>query len=198
MKKAILFLTFSLTYFLSSFSQNTFEGKIILRAENTETKENSDITWYMKNGQHLLSYVNSGTGVNSTYSLLSKEGKLEMINERGRVNIPGNSLKKLDYDFTNYKLLNKEGNKVVNEFNCIKYTLESGNNVAQVWVADYEGLSISDFPEVMQSTLLSACEKLHQGGVPVQLIISDKSNKTLYKQTISYIMPCKVADEKFK
>jgi hypothetical protein len=198
MKKAILFLTFSLSYFLTSFAQSTFEGKIVLRAENGVTKETSDITWYMKNGQHLLNYVNTGSGVNSTYSLLSKEGKLEMINERGRVNIPGNSLKKQDFDFTTYKLLNKEGNKMVNEFMCVKYTIESGNTVAEVWMADDADIHIKDFPEVMQSSLLTVCDNLHQGGIPVQLFVKEKTGKLMMSQTITYIMPCKVDDGKFK
>ncbi len=197
MKKIIL-LTFSLSYFLTSIAQNSFEGKIVLRAENSETKEVSDITWYMKNGQHLLTYVNTGSGVNNTYSLLSKEGKLEMINERGRVSIPGSGIKKPDFDFTTYKLVNKEGNKMLNEFMCVKYTIESGNYIAQVWMADDADLNIADFPEVMQSSLLSACDKLHLGGIPVQIKISDKTGKVLFLQTISYIMPAKVDDAKFK
>ena len=170
----------------------------MLRAENGTTKEVSDITWYMKNGQHLLSYVNSGTSSSGNYSLLSKEGKLEMINERGRVSIPGNSMKKPDYDFTAYKLLNKEGGKVVNEFNCIKYTIESGSYVAEVWMADDADLHIKDFPEVMQSSLLTVCEKLHQGGIPVQMLVKEKTGKLLTSQTISYILKCGVSDEKFK
>ncbi len=197
MKKFII-LTFSFFYFLTSFSQGTFEGKVVLRSENGATKETSDITWYIKNGQHLLNYVNSGTSSSGNYSLLSKEGKLEMINERGRVNIPASGVKKPDYDFTAYKLLSKEGNKVVNEFNCVKYTIESGNNVAEVWMADDADLQIKDFPEVMQSSLLSVCENLHQGGIPVQMFIKEKTGKLLFSQSISYIMPCKVGDEKFK
>lgn len=197
MKKVILsILTIFSTF--NIFAQSSFEGKIVLRSENGTTKETSDITWYMKNGQHLLSYVNSGTSSSGNYSLLSKEGKLEMLNERGRVNIPGNSMKKPDYDFTAYKLLNKEGNKVVNEFNCVKYTIESGNNVAEVWMADDADLHIKDFPEVMQSSLLSVCENLHQGGIPVQMIIKEKTGKLLFSQTISYILKCGVSDEKFK
>ncbi len=197
MKKFII-LTFSFFYFLTSFSQGTFEGKVVLRSENGATKETSDITWYIKNGQHLINYVNSGTSSSGNYSLLSKEGKLEMINERGRVNIPASGVKKPDYDFTAYKLLSKEGNKVVNEFNCVKYTIESGNNVAEVWMADDADLQIKDFPEVMQSSLLSVCENLHQGGIPVQMFIKEKTGKLLFSQSISYIMPCKVGDEKFK
>jgi hypothetical protein len=121
-----------------------------------------------------------------------------MLNERGRVDIPGNSMKKPDYDFTTYKLLNKQGGKVVNEFNCIKYTIESGNNVAEVWMADDAELHIKHFPEVMQSSLLSVCENLHQGGIPVQLFIKDKTGKLLMSQTISYILKCDVSDERFK
>jgi len=198
MKKILLTCCLLLTaYCFTSFAQS-FEGKIVLRAENTTTKEVSDITWYLKNGNHLLNYVNTGSGINNTYSLLSTAGKLEMINERGRVNIPGNSLKKTDYDFTTYKLLNKEGNKMLNEFTCVKYMLESGNNVAEVWMTDYEGLKSTDFPEIMQSSLLKACDNLHQGGIPIQIKVSDKSNNLLFLQTITYIMPCKVGDEKFK
>ncbi|MCG3164403.1 MAG: hypothetical protein POELPBGB_00157 [Bacteroidia bacterium] len=196
--KNIIFLTFTIFTIFQSVAQGTFEGKIVLRSENGTTKETSDITWYMKNGQHLLSYVNSGTSASGNYSLLSKEGKLEMINERGRVSIPASGMKKPDYDFTVYKLLNKEGNKMLNEFLCIKYTIESGNNVAEVWMADDADLHIKDFPEVMQSSLLSVCDNLHQGGIPVQLIIKEKTGKLLFSQTISYIMPCAVADEKFK
>ena len=197
MKKAILsILTIFSTFNL--FAQSTFEGKIVLRAENGTTKEVSDITWYMKNGQHLLSYVNSGTSSSGNYSLLSKEGKLEMINEKGRIEIPANTLKKPDYDFTAYKLLNKEGGKVVNEFNCIKYTIESGSYVAEVWMADDADLHINHFPEVMQSSLLTVCEKLHQGGIPVQMLVKEKTGKLLTSQTISYILKCGVSDEKFK
>lgn len=196
--KKIIFSIFSILTIFQSFAQGTFEGKIVLRSENGETKEVSDITWYMKNGQHLLSYANTGTSASGNYSLLSKEGKLEMINERGRVNIPGNSIKKNNYDFTSYKLLNKEGNKMLNEFICIKYTIESGNNVAEIWMADDADLKIKDFPEVMQSSLLSVCDNLHQGGIPVQMTIKDKTGKLLFSQSISYIMPCKVGDEKFK
>ncbi|MGE0636475.1 MAG: hypothetical protein AB7G44_07210 [Bacteroidia bacterium] len=196
--KKILSLTFSLSYLLTSFAQSTFEGKIVMRSENGATKEVSDITWYMKNGQHLLSYVNSGTSSSGNYSLLSKEGKLEMLNEKGRLEIPAGSLKKPDFDFSTYKLLNKEGNKMLNEFMCVKYMLESGNNVAEVWMANDADVHIRDFPEVMQSSLLTVCDNLHQGGVPVQIIVKDKTGKLLFSQTISYIMPCKVGDEKFK
>ena len=141
--RAIVLTIISILSIFQSFAQGSFEGKIVLRAETTSTNEVSDITWYMKNGQHLLSYVNTGK-VNSTYSLLSKAGKLEMINERGRVNIPGNSLKKVDYDFSNHKLLNKEGNKLINEFNCIKYTIEGADHIAECWIADDADIHVSD------------------------------------------------------
>jgi hypothetical protein len=196
--KKILSLTFSISYLLTSFAQNSFEGKIVLKSENGETNEKSDITWYLKNGQHLLSYVNSGTSSSGNYSLLSKEGKMELINERGRVSIPGSGVKKPAYDFTDYKLLNKEGNKMVNEFMCVKYMLESGNHVAEVWMANDADIHIKDFPEVMQSSLLTVCDNLHQGGIPVQIIVKEKTGKLVFSQTISYVMPCKVGDEKFK
>jgi hypothetical protein len=198
MKNIILSLTFSLSYLLTSFAQGGFEGKIVLRAENGVTKETSDITWYLKNGQHLLSYVNSGTPSSGNYSLLSKQGKLEMLSEKGRLEIPVASLKKPDYDFTNYKLLNKEGNKMVNEFMCVKYMLESGNNTAEVWMADDADIHIKDFPEVMQSSLLTVCDNLHQGGIPVQILVKDKAGKLLFSQSITYILKCDVSDEKFK
>lgn len=198
MKKIIFFLTFSFSHFLTSFAQGSFEGKIVLRSENGETKEISDITWYIKNGQHLLNYVNSGTSASGNYSLLSKGGKTEILNEQGRLEIVEGSIKKPDYDFSSYKLLNKEGNKMVNEFACIKYTIESGNNVAEVWMANDADIHIKDFPSVMQSSLLNVCDNLHQGGIPVQLFIKDKAGKLLFSQTISYIMPCKVGDDKFK
>ncbi len=196
--KKIIFTIFSILTIFQSFAQSSFEGKIVLKSENGETNEVSDITWYLKNGQHLLSYVNSGTTNSGSYSLLSKEGKLEMISATGRVEIPAASVKKPAYDFTAYKLLNKEGNKMVNEFMCVKYMLESGNHVAEVWMANDADIHIKDFPEVMQSSLLTVCDNLHQGGIPVKIIVKEKSGKLVFSQTISYVMPCKVGDEKFK
>jgi len=196
--KKLIFSIFTILSTFNLFAQNGFEGKIVMRCENSVSNEVSDITWYMKNGQHLLNYVNSGSKMNGTYSLLSKEGKTEMINERGRINIPGNSLKQADFDFSAYKMLNKEGDKVINEFSCIKYTIEQGDKIAEYWIADDPELHTSDFPQFMNEGLIAISEKLHTGGIPIQIKISDRNRKMLYQQTISYIMPCKVGDEKFK
>ena len=197
MKKIIAFII-TLISFSGAFAQNSFEGKVVLKAENTATGEVSAITWYMKNGQHLLNYVNTAPKLNSTYSLVSTGGKLEMVNEKGRLEIPAASIKNADYNFSQYKLLNKEGGKVVNEFECIKYTIESGDKIAEYWITDYKGLSPADFPAFMSSGLVPVAEKLQAGDVPVQIKVSERNGKMLYQQTISYIMPCKVDDAKFK
>lgn len=193
----ILIINFQLSIF-NSFGQNSFEGKIVMRTENPVTGEISDITWYMKNGQHKLNYVNSGTDISSTYSLVSNGGTLEMVNDGGKVAIDKSKLNNPVFEFPGHKLLNKEANKVMNEFKCIRYTIESGDKVAEVWMADDADLKISDFPDFMQNNLLSICENLHQGGIPVQITIKEKSGKLIHRQSISYIMAAKIADEKLK
>lgn len=179
------------------FAQKNFEGKIVMRTENPVISEVSEITWYLKNGKHLLNYSTVTAGVKASYSLLSKEGKLELLSENGRKEIDMASLKTPEYDFSSYKLLSKEGGKILNEFECIRYTIESGNYVAECWMTDDPDLNASYFPDFMKLGVLPICEKLHQGGIPVQIKISERNGKTVYLQTISYIMPCKVDDAKF-
>ncbi len=195
--KKTLFTLLTIFSAFNLFAQSKFEGVITMHSESRGGKDLSDITWYVKNGQHRIDYVNSGE-MSSTYSLLSKAGKLEMLNERGRVNIPGNSMKQPDYNFNAYKLVSTKAGEEINGFPCTKYTIEQGDKVAEYWIVQDPTLQISDFPEFMRHSLLSVSEKLQPGSIPIQIKISDLNGKMVYMQAIKDIISVEVGEEKFR
>ena len=175
-----IIITFILSVcFLTGFSQNDFEGKLEMQAN--DGLSNTMIEWLIKDGKHLLQYDIKSEHYNASFSVLCQNGEVKIISNGAEMPIKPSQLAS-KHNLRNATIVKEEKNLKLNGFNCRRLSMEADHFKAELWLTEIPGFSVSDFPQFMQMNLPEIGTS-----VPVKWIIRDHNGNLLNSQTITAI-----------
>lgn len=195
--KTLYLLLFSLIPGLSA--AQTFEGIIRMEATNNTAGEVAEITWYIGPlGQRLDYDVRTREG-RGTYSIYFPQNDLnaymtaEGNGEKRLYTIPP-TLADPDNPMNQLFFARETGKRAaLGPFDAREVTIQGTKGSVQCWVAEVAGLSVNDFPKMLQGRgAINALLAQNISGIPVDLKAFDQEGKALFSQKIISVEPGKV------
>jgi hypothetical protein len=192
-------LIFIINILPSLVAAQSFEGIIRMEATNNEAGEDARITWYIGTvGQRLDYEVRTKEG-NGTYSLFFPKNDVNAY-----MTAEGNGEKRLytipptladPSNPMNQLFFARETGKrtPLGPFDAREVMIQGTKGYVQCWVAEVPGLSVNDFPKMLQGRgAINALIAQGIAGIPVDLKAFDLEGKVLFSQKIISVEPGRV------
>lgn len=201
--KTLLYLF--LIFIHGFLAAQSFEGIIRMEATNNTAGEEARITWYIgTDGQRLDYQVRAKEG-EGTYSLFFPKNDVnaymtaEGNGEKRLYTIPP-TLADPDNPVNQLFFARETGKRApLGAFDAREVMIQGTKGYVLCWVAEVPGLSVSDFPPMLQGRgAINALLAQNISGIPVDLKAFDQEGKILFSQKILSVEPGKVEASKLR
>lgn len=199
----LLASSFVLLCQLSLYGQTSFEGVIELKTFNKEVKENANIKWYVKEGDHKLEVSGSSEGYTYDYSILLKKNdpNLKMISKQnGQVlvyDVPPSS--KETQTLNSPELVRENESKTIAGYKCNKIKIVTPESTSTCWVTNELNLPVRKFPEWLKSNPVYQVLVQNQvSGFPMQIETISSGGELLYSVKVEKVVPSKLNASEFE
>lgn len=182
----------------------SFTGEITLTATNPAIQEESVVRWITSGGNHKLVLNGTANGIafNYTVLMLKNESSIRILTEIGGEKVmfvtPFTEAKPVAPALRNVIVTVVDGASTIAGFDCKKYTVESAEGSATVFVTNQVSLNANDFPALIQKNSVFATLAANNiTGLPLSIISRGADGKVLFSQTITSVKPGPVAASEF-
>lgn len=197
MKKFLKFL-----FFLPCLLQaQSFEGIIRLEAVNHTAGEEARIVWHLSAEGQRLDYdikTVEGQGAFKIYFPKGDPNGYMAVEDKGEKRLHTISPNLMDPSNPAAQLFfaRETGKRApLGSFDAREVMIQGTKGYVQCWVAEVPGLSVQDFPQMLQGRgAIHALQAQNISGIPVDLIAFDPDGKMLYSQKILSVEPGKIPD----
>lgn len=183
----------------------SFEGVLHMEALNHTAGEEAHITWYIGAAGQRLDYQIKTLEGQGQYSIFFPKEDLnaymtaEGNGEKRLYTIPP-SLADPSNPMNQLFFARETGNRAPKgRFDAREVHIQGTQGHVQCWVADVPGLSVSDFPQMLQGRgAIRALLAQNISGIPIELTAYDTEGKALFHQKIISVEPGKVQESILK
>lgn len=185
-------------------SAQSFEGEIDLNTTNPAMKDESVVRWFISNGNHKL--IMNGTANGQSFSLtvllLKNESSVRILTEvngaKSMFVTPISDVKPVSPTLGSAIVTTGDGSTTIAGQSCKKYTVESAQGSAVVFVSNTFSLNLNDLPQLLKTNGVFATLAANNiTGLPLSIISRGEDGKVAFSQTVTAIKPGPVAASEF-
>ena len=187
-----------------TLAQSPFEGILKMDLVNPSNNEKSSITWWVKNGQHLMEVNSLTNNVNANYTLImdKSSSNIKMLAEANGqkmlYNIPGDQIKSKLAVGDNAAVTKSKDTKTIAGKSCKKVILKDSKGKTIAWITNGLHIDSKNLPDAFKNgSVLSALEKNGITGYPLEIVATDLAGNLVYSQVFKSISPQAISDDTF-
>ncbi len=182
----------------------SFEGEITLNTTNPSMQEESVVRWITSNGNHklVMNGTANGKAYNLTVLLLKNDPNVRILTEVDGtkamfVNAAGD-VKPVNPTLGSAMVTAVDGNTTIAGQDCKKYSIESAEGSATVFVSNTFSLNMNDLPQLLKTNGIFATLVANNiTGLPLSIISRGEDGKVTFSQTVTGIKPGPVSASEF-
>jgi len=185
-------------------SAQSFQGEISLTTINPAMEEESVVKWITANGNHklVMNGTANGKAYNMTLLLLKNDPNVRILTEingaKSMFVTPIGDVKPVNPTLGSAIVTTGDGTTTIAGQSCKKYTIESAQGSATVFVSNTLSLNLTDLPQMLKTNGVFATLVANNiNGLPLSIISRGEDGKVAFSQTVTDIKPGSVSDTEF-
>jgi hypothetical protein len=191
---------------LLSFGANAqnFEGEINLTTTNPAIQEEAVVRWITSNGNHKLIMNGTANGKSFSYTMLmlKNDASVRILTDINGVKsmfvTPVSDVKPVNPTLGSAIVTAGDGTTTIAGQSCKKYSIESSQGSATVFVSNTLSLNLNDLPTLLKSNGIFATLAANNiNGLPFSIISRGEDGKVAFSQTVTAITPGSVSASEF-
>lgn len=187
----------------STTAQN-FQGEIVMTVSNPALQEETVVQWVTANGNHKLTMNGTAGGQSFSYVVLLLQGEsnvrllTDIGGQKAMFVTPISVAVPVNKPLGSAIVTVGDGSTSLAGYNCKKYTVESAEGAATVFVTDQVSLNVQDLPALLQKhSIFATLSANNISGMPLSIISRGADGKVTFSQTVTSIKPTTVSASEF-